>query len=145
MRISKFNPEGYPDPTAFAAFENIDRQERDAGRSPNYRPLVYICSPYRGNIEQNEENARAYCRMAAERGYIPIAPHLLFPQFLDDDRQEERELGMFMGFVLLTKCKELWAFGEYISGGMAQEMCKAEARGIPVRRFKPSGEEVKDE
>jgi len=140
--VSKYNSEGYPDPTAFAAFENIDRQEREAGRSPNYRPLVYICSPYRGNIEKNTASAQAYCRMAVERGCIPIAPHLLFPQFLDDSLEEERELGMFMGLVLLTKCKELWAFGEYVSEGMEQEIRKAEARNLPVRRFTPLGEEV---
>ena len=145
MKVSRYNHEGYPDPTACTAFENIDQQERDAGRSPNYRPLVFICSPYRGNIGKNTENAQTYCRMAANRGYIPIAPHLLFPQFLDDSCQEERELGLFMGFVLLTKCKELWAFGDTISEGMAQELCKAEARGIPIRRFKASGEEVKTE
>ena len=105
--------------------------------------MVYICSPYRGSVEKNTENARSYCRMAAERGYIPIAPHLLFPQFLNDALHEERELGMFMGFVLLSKCKELWAFGDYDSDGMTQEIRKAEARGIPVRRFNSSGEDVK--
>lgn len=140
--VSRFNPEGYSDPTAYEAFSNIDRQERAAGRNPNYRPLCYICSPYRGNVEKNVQNARSYCRIAADRGYIPIAPHLLFPQFLDDSLQEERELGMFMGFVLLSKCRELWAFGDLISDGMEQEIRKAEARGIPVRRFKPSGEEA---
>ena len=50
---------------------------------------------------------------------------------------------MFMGFVLLTKCRELWAFGDYVSDGMEQEIDKAKARNIPVRRFKTSGEEVK--
>ena len=142
MIVSKYNSEGYPDPTSFAALENIDRQIRAAGQNLNYRPLVYICSPYRGNIEKNTASAQAYCRMAVERGCIPIAPHLLFPQFLDDSLEEERELGMFMGLVLLTKCKELWAFGEYVSEGMEQEIRKAEARNLPVRRFTPLGEEV---
>ena len=141
--VLRYNTEGYNDPTTYEAFKNIDRQERAAGRSPNYRPMVYICSPYRGSVEKNTENARSYCRMAAERGYIPIAPHLLFPQFLNNALHEERELGMFMGFVLLSKCKELWAFGDYDSDGMTQEIRKAEARGIPVRRFNSSGEDVK--
>ena len=142
MIVSKYNSEGYPDPTAFAALENIDRQIRAAGQNLNYRPLVYICSPFAGDIEKNTASAQAYCRMAVERGCIPIAPHLLFPQFLDDSLEEERELGMFMGLVLLTKCKELWAFGEYVSEGMEQEIRKAEARNLPVRRFTPLGEEV---
>lgn len=48
------------------------------------KPIVYICSPYTGDIKANVENARRYCRFAADTGYIPMAPHLLFPQFLDD-------------------------------------------------------------
>ena len=46
-----------------------------------YRPLVYICSPLSGNVEANTERARAFCRFALEQGQIPLAPHLLFPQF----------------------------------------------------------------
>ena len=34
---------------------------------------------------------------AVDAGYIPIAPHLLFPQFLDDNKPKERELGLFSG------------------------------------------------
>ena len=45
---------------------------------------VFICSPYRGDIEKNVEKARYYSRMAAVCGYCPITPHLFFPQFLKD-------------------------------------------------------------
>ena len=75
------NAEGYPDPTAFGAFCAIEKEEK-ALRA--FRPIVYICSPYAGDIETNTAAARRYCRFAVEAGYIPIAPHLLFPQFLND-------------------------------------------------------------
>ena len=57
-----------------------------------YRPLVYIASPLSGDVEVNTERARAFCRFALEKGQIPLAPHLLFPQFMNDDDPAEREL-----------------------------------------------------
>ena len=73
------NAEGYPDPTAFGAFCAIEKEEK-ALRA--FRPIVYICSPYAGDIETNTAAARRYCRFAVEAGYIPIAPHLLFHRTL---------------------------------------------------------------
>ena len=137
-----FNSEGYPDPTSYEAFRNIDQQIRASGRSLNYRPLVYICSPYAGQIEKNIENARKYSRIAADRGFLPVAPHLLFPQFLDDSLEEDRQLGMFMGLVLLTKCAEIWVFGSEVTDGMSAEIDKAIQRDMPVRHFTESGKEV---
>ena len=137
-----YNSEGYPDPTSYEAIRSLDWQIRASGRSPNYRPLVYICSPYAGQIEKNIENARKYSRIAADRGFLPVAPHLLFPQFLDDSLEEDRQLGIFMGLVMLTKCTELWVFGSTISEGMAVEIDKAIQRGMPVRYFTESGKEV---
>ena len=80
MSISKYNNEGYPDPTAFGALSSIENETR-ALRA--FRPIVYICSPFAGDIEKNVVAARTYSRFAVEQGCIPIAPHLLFPQFLN--------------------------------------------------------------
>ena len=71
----------------------------------------------------------------ATRASSPITPHLLYPKFLDDGKAEDRELGLFIGLVLLTKCEELWMFGKRISAGMAREVAKAEDRGMTIRRF----------
>ena len=46
--------------------------------------LVYIASPYAGDIPNNVERAKEYCKQALEQGVIPVAPHLLYPQFLED-------------------------------------------------------------
>ena len=101
MTISKYNSEGYPDPTAHDALTAIEQEHR-ALRA--FRSIVYICSPYAGDVAANTKAARRYSRFAVETGYIPIAPHLLFPQFLNDADPAERELGLFFGNALMSKC-----------------------------------------
>ena len=137
MSVSKFNHEGYYDPTAFEALSTIEAEERRA----RFRPVVYVCSPFSGDPAGNVEKAQHYCRFAVDSGYAPFAPHLFFPQFLDDGIPEERELGLFMAIIMLTKCAELWVFGEQITRGMAQEIRKAESRGMIIRYFTTDCEE----
>ena len=137
--VSKRNSEGYFDPTAYEALVKI---EREAKRTRTYRPLVYVCSPLSGDIAANQENARRYCRSVVERGGIPLAPHLYFPQFMDDGDETERDLCLFMDIVLLTKCAELWVFGERISKGMSMEIEKAKRKGQPIRWFDSNCKEV---
>ena len=85
------NSEGYPDPTAGIALANVAKSEKETNR---YRPLVYIASPFAGDTEYNISRARGYCRFAISRGCIPLAPHLHFPQFMDDsDRDEHSNFG----------------------------------------------------
>ena len=48
-----------------------------------------------------------------------------------------------MGIVLLTKCEQVWVFGDTISKGMAAEIEKAEKKHIPVRYFTEELEEVR--
>ena len=107
-----------------------------------YRPLVYICSPLSGDVPDNTEKARRYCRFALEKGQIPIAPHLLFPQFMDDTDPSERELAVHMDIVLLGKCKELWVFGDAVTEGMAKEIKVAKRRRQPIRYFTDDMKEV---
>jgi|GEM_PF-739126 len=95
-----------------------------------YHPMVYICSPYAGNIEENSKNARRYIRFAVEKGYLPITPHLLYPQFHDYGLQRERAPGKFFGIALMSKCSEVWVFGERIGNGMKTEVEQAKNRGI---------------
>ena len=75
--------------------------------------IIYVCSPLRGDIEQNLKNARIYCRNIAKEypDTIPLAPHLYCTQFLDDNHADERELGIAYGMQFLAICDELWAFG----------------------------------
>ena len=139
MSINKFNGEGYYDPTAYEAMTAVEKEEK-ALRA--FRPIVYICSPLSGDVENNQEKARGYCRHAVDNGYIPIAPHIYFTQFMNDRDSRERELALFMDIVLLSKCAELWVFGDRITEGMSIEIEKAKRKGQLIRYFSEDCEEV---
>lgn len=126
------NHEGYADPTAYAALTKIEEEGR----------FVYICSPFSGDVEGNIANARRYCRFAVDKGFIPIAPHLLYPQFLNDNDPNERELGLLFGNALISKCAEIWVFGSRISSGMDAEIRHAKWKGYHLRYFTEECQEV---
>ena len=137
MNREKRNASGCKDLTAYAALNNIAKEEN------KYLPLVYICSPYSGDVDTNVMRARRYSHFAVTEDYIPITPHLLFPQFMDDDNPSERKLAMRFNYVLLGLCKELWVFGDKISEGMAYEIGIAKKRFMKIRYFNISCGEVK--
>ena len=109
------------------------------------KPLhaVYVCSPYRATAtdektaeaqrRQNIHRAKLASKLVIKMGYMPMTPHLYFPQFLDDDNPDERNKGINYGLLWLEQCDEVWAFGEVISEGMAAEITRAKALGIPVK------------
>lgn len=95
-------------------------------------------------MEYNTEQARKYNRFAFEKQTIPIAPHLLFPQFLDDTNPEERNVALHFAYVLLGKCKEFWVFGGIITKGMEHEIHVAKKRRQKIRWFNVSLEEIEE-
>lgn len=136
----KYNGDGYYDPTTYEALSKIAKEEYEARKAANYRPLVYVCSPYSGDVEKNTARARAFCRFAVVKRAIPVAPHLLFPQFMSEEK--ERNLALFMGIILLGKCEEIWVFGDHISEGMTGEIAKAEKMRKKIRYFTEDLQEV---
>lgn len=100
---------------------------------------VFICSPYRGTSEaeqiRNVSFAKRYCKMALLMGYTPFAPHLLFPQLLDDSKENEREAGICCGLEFLRHCSELWICGTKITDGMRREIQFAKLCDIPVKEI----------
>lgn len=134
MGISKYNSEGYLDPTAHDAIVNIEKDRK------KWRPLVYICSPYSGEVEMNTQKARQYSRFAVDMDAIPLAAHLLLPQFMSEST--ERDLALFMDMVFIGKCEEMWVFGKNISPGMAAEIAKARKRNMTIRYFTEECEET---
>lgn len=139
MSIPKHNTEGYADPTAYEALTQVQIKE---ARARQFWPFVYVCSPYAGEVEKNAQNARRFCRFAFTKGQIPIAPHLLFPQFLDDTNTFERSIGMRFAIHLLAKCPELWVFGDNVTEGMQKEIKYAKSHKKTVRHFSDKLEEV---
>ena len=141
MSVNTHNHEGYYDPTMHDALTNIETEDKQN----SFRRIVYICSPYAGNIRRNVADAKRYCRFAISQRCIPLAPHLLYPQILDDGNREQRRLGLDMALALLTKCSELWVFGDRISTGMAGEIDRAKSRNMRIRYFTNACKEVMHE
>ncbi|MDN5289924.1 MAG: hypothetical protein PWQ06_163 [Anaerophaga sp.] len=93
--------------------------------------LVYICSPLRGAIEENNKKAHRYCEYAAGCDVIPLAPHTIFTA-LQDTIPEQRAQGLKMGLELLKRCDEIWVCGDEISQGMQGEIDLATKLHIPT-------------
>lgn len=98
--------------------------------------MAYVCSPLRGDIEGNLQRAREYSHFAfdANEHWIPVAPHLLFTQFLNDDVEAERAAGIAMDMSLLAKSSILLVFGKPTSG-MRAEIDFAKSVNMPIRYY----------
>lgn len=77
------------------------------------------------------------CRKVHERGNIPIAPHLYWPRFLDDNDPQDRDYGIAAGLEALKRCDEMIVIirqegpeEEWISQGMQAEIATAAKMGI---------------
>lgn len=110
--------------------------------------FLYVCSPYRGDIARNVRLARGLCREVALLGHLPFAPHLVFPQFLDDNTRDERVRGIEFNAHLLEMKRldergsviplfdALWVYdARGVSAGMSHEIDLAAALEIPVVRM----------
>ena len=55
------------------------------------------------------------CRILSTLGFLPLAPHLYFTQFLKDEEKQERNTGIQLGMQWLEEADELWVFGSTVS------------------------------
>ncbi len=132
------NSEGYADPTAGSAMSQIMKEYRQKQKkryADKNRRKIYVASRYAGDVDANVSAAVTYCRRVIDEGYMPVASHLLYPQILNDNIPEERELGLLFGLSLLRMCDEVWVFGE-VSQGVAQEIAEAKRLKKQIRYFK---------
>lgn len=84
---------------------------------------IYVCSPLRGDIENNKAKAIQYCKEIIAMGNMPLAPHIYFTQFLDDTKEEERKTGISYGMEWLKISDEIRVYGDYTkSEGMTAEI-----------------------
>lgn len=96
--------------------------------------IIYVASPCAGDTEKNTEFAKRACRHVMNEGHAFFAPHLLYPTILDEHQPEQRQLGLDMGISMLSRCDELWCYGDRVSPGMHLEIEEAGRLGIPVHR-----------
>jgi hypothetical protein len=95
---------------------------------------VFICSPF-GGKQVNIDRAKEYCKFALAKEFAPYAPHILFPSFLDDSSEKERNLGIQCGLEYLRECDEMWVFlveDEPISSGMKREITVASESNVLI-------------
>lgn len=135
------NNEGYADPTAGMAMSLVMKEYRQRQKqryADKNRRKVYVASRYAGDVEKNVALAISYCRRVMDAGYMPVASHLLYPQILNDNDPDERELGLLFGLALLRMCDEVWVFGE-VSEGMAREIEEARRLNKKLRIIEEAG------
>ena len=131
------NSEGYADPTAGLAMSRVMKEYRQKQKkqfADKNRRKIYVASKYAGDVEKNTAFAVNCCRRVIDEGCMPIASHLLYPQMLDDNNPDEREMGLMFGLALLAVCDEIWVFGE-VSAGVAREVSEAKRLKKRIRYF----------
>lgn len=98
---------------------------------------VILESPYAGNVALNTDYARACLADCLKRGEAPFASHLLYtqPGVLDDDKPEERALGIDAGLVWGLSAEATVVYVDLgISKGMHLGMERAAKEGRPIFR-----------
>lgn len=73
--------------------------------------------------------------MAAVCEYVPFAPQLMFPEFLNDNDPQQRIAELVLGAELLKVCDMLWIIGNEITKGMRYMIDAAKEAGIPIRLY----------
>ena len=97
--------------------------------------LVILETPYAGDIIKNTYFARCCLRDCLARGEAPIASHLLYtqPGVLEDDRPEERALGIAAGIEWYRVAEACVVYNNLgISKGMWEGIKRALDRNIPI-------------
>ena len=111
---------------------------------------IYIISRYRANdskqLEFNKSVARHFCKAIVDEGKVPVAPHLSYTQFLDDDFQDDRARGLDLGILELRHSQEflLVIIDGIISEGMQNEIQEVSRLGIPGRIVSMTKQEIKE-
>ncbi len=93
--------------------------------------VIYISHPFAADPEANRKQVVQIARGLALQGHLPLAPQLLFPNFVDE--AVERDLALKLCLDLIGRADEVRAYGKF-SEGMRLEIAEAERLGIPVVR-----------
>jgi len=97
--------------------------------------LIYLESPFAGEVCRNIKYARAAMADSLRRGEFPFASHLLYTQegILDDTIPEERKMGMEAGFAFAKKCDASVFYTDLgISDGMKEGIERAKEAGREI-------------
>lgn len=103
--------------------------------------FAFVCSPFSGDVASNLVYAKDCAKLTLSMGYVPVAPHMYYPQFLDDNDEYERDLGLQLGRqAMLERCCCCLCFEDNgISEGMKGDIAFAQENNIPVKHVLISG------
>lgn len=103
---------------------------------------IFICHPWRGNKESHKDGnypelTKKVCKhIAVNSDDIPLSTGLYLNQFLDDDLESERDLGIKLGHEMMEKCDEVYVYNMHgISDGMKKDLQVAEKLGKKIIEF----------
>lgn len=108
--------------------------------------LTIIESPYAGNVDRNLAYLRACLRDSLLRGEAPFASHGLYtqPGVLDDDKADERRLGMEAGWAWMRAAEQVAVYTDLgVSGGMQAGIDLARSLSKPMAYRQLGGEWVR--
>ena len=103
--------------------------EHDTRSGPK---LVYICTPLRGEAEQNITLAKETARVVFQGGDIPICPNLLFTLIATPGDPVQEQAAQEMGLRLVELCQQVNVYGPVLTPKMQAETQRAHDLGIPV-------------
>ncbi len=112
------------------------------------KATVYICSPYRADTKKQLKKHIKYAKKLSRewvlKGYSVITTHLYYTNFLDDNDELQREMGLSSARDLILKCDFVVAGLKYdISAGMGAELNFANQHNIPTYIVK-TNQDIKD-
>lgn len=130
-RNRKLNSPEYVEQMLTVASEVVQQARR------RFHPLrrVVLESPFAGDIAENVAYAKRCVHDCLLRGEAPIASHLLFtqPGILDDNKPEERKLGIAAGHAWTGVADAVVVYADRgISKGMEAGLEAARAAGVAV-------------
>ncbi len=96
-------------------------------------PVVIVESPFAGDMERNRQYAIRACVDCMNRGEVPYASHLFFPQFLDELAPAQREMGLTAGYAMWKAANKVVLYCDLgKSGGMLRAIDRAVFEKLPI-------------
>jgi hypothetical protein len=104
--------------------------------------IAYIAHPIAGDVKGNIKKIIKIVRdiNLTKPDVVPFAPYIADVLALDDNKPEERTIGIRNCIKILSSgiISEVWVYGPRISGGMKIELNLALKKGIPVWFMDPN-------
>ena len=120
-----YNQSGAPDPTAYEALRNIEREKR-----------TRYCRIFISSRHGIDPGKLSQILLRAHRdGFSPFSPVLAFSSLFDDVDTSH------MGYAFLDSCHQLWVVGDP-DRSVRKDIKRARHQGKPVRFFNIEGKEI---